>query len=137
MKDTVRFELLSLLTGGNAHMSFEEVVNGFPLDRIGRHAPHTPYTAWHFVEHIRIAQWDIVEFIRNPNHISPDWPYGYRPPASEMPTEDKWNKSIEKVLEDRDYLISLVKKRSLDLRSEIPHAPGYTYMREILTAADH
>ncbi|MFW5775293.1 MAG: DinB family protein [Chitinivibrionales bacterium] len=137
MNDSMRGELSDLLTIGNAHMSFEDVVEDFPLDLIGRHAPHTPYTAWHFVEHIRIAQWDIVEFIRTPNHQSPDWPYGYRPPARQMPTEDAWFRSIDQVLHDREYLISLLNKPTLDLLSEIPHAPGYTYFREILTVADH
>ncbi len=137
MKDVMRTELVSLLTQGNAHMSFEDVVEDFPLHLIAKRAPHTPYTVWHFVEHIRITQWDIVEFIRNPEHISPDWPYGYRPKASEKPTEEAWVRSIEQFKEDRDYLISLIKEPSLDLYSEIPHAPGYTYLREILTVGDH
>ncbi len=70
----VRKELLALLEGGNAHMEFIEAIDSFPMEYINRKASRVPYTPWHFLEHMRIAQWDILEFIRNPNHVSPDYP---------------------------------------------------------------
>ncbi len=69
--EVVRKELLALLEGGNAHMSFEDTIADFPLENINSKALRTPYSFWHFVEHIRIAQWDILEFIRDPHHVSP------------------------------------------------------------------
>jgi hypothetical protein len=118
----VRTELLALLDGGNAHMGFEEVIAGFPLEHINSKAPHTPYTFWHFVEHIRIAQWDILEFIRNPHHVSPDYPEGYRPKPNHKTDEEGWRRSIEAVLADLRALKEIVASEKTDLFAPIPHA---------------
>jgi hypothetical protein len=72
----LREELLALLEGGNAHMGFEGVIADFPLGHINSKVPNSPYSFWHLVEHLRIAQWDILEFIRNPRHVSPKCPEG-------------------------------------------------------------
>ena len=133
----VREELLALLDGGNAHMSFEEVVADFPLEHINSKAPDTPYSFWHFVEHIRIAQWDILEFIRNPDHVSPKYPEGYRPRPEETTDAKGWQKSIDGVLADAAALKDIVRDRRTDLFAPIPHAPSYTIFREIVLAADH
>ena len=98
--DVLRKELLALLEGRNAHMSFDDVLSDFPLEHINSKAPDTPYSFWHFVEHIRIAQWDILEFIRNPDHVSPKYPEGYRPRPEETTDEKGWRKSIEGVQAD-------------------------------------
>lgn len=133
----VREELLALLDGGNAHMSFEEAVADFPLEHINSKAPDTPYAFWHFVEHIRIAQWDILEFIRNPDHVSPKYPEGYRPRPEETTDAKGWQKSIDGVLADAAALKDIVRDRRTDLFAPIPHAPRYTIFREIVLAADH
>jgi hypothetical protein len=133
----VRTELLALLDGGNAHMGFEEVVADFPMEHINRKAPHTPYTFWHFVEHIRIAQWDILEFIRNPHHVSPDYPEGYRPNLNRKTNEEGWRRSVEGVLADLRALKDIVANEKIDLFAPIPHARDYTVFREIVLAADH
>lgn len=133
----VRKELLSLLGGGNAHMSFDEVVADFPLEHINSKPPKCPYSFWHFVEHIRIAQWDILEFIRNPDHVSPDYPEGYRPAPDETADRNQWRKSVDGVRADLEALKSIVKDAKIDLYGQIPHAPGYTIFREIVLAADH
>lgn len=133
----MRKELLALLDSQNAHMSFLEVVADFPLEHINSKPPNTPYSFWHFVEHIRIAQWDIVEFIRDPGHVSPPYPQGYRPGPDEKGNEKQWRKSIESVLGDLEVLKGLVADPATDLFAPIPHAPQYTIFREVLVAADH
>jgi hypothetical protein len=133
----LRSELLALLESGNAHMGFEEVVADFPLEYINSKAPLTPYSFWHFVEHIRIAQWDILEFIRTPRHVSPKYPEGYRPSPEQKTDEKGWFKSIEGVLADLHALKEIARDEKTDLFAPIPHAPNYTIFREIVLAADH
>lgn len=133
----LRNELLALLDGGNAHMTFAEVVEDFPLDQINTRPPNTPYSFWHFVEHIRIAQWDILEFIRSPEHVSPVYPEGYRPPSDATAGEDQWRQSIEGVLADLADLRGIVADPANELLAPLPHAPGYNIFREAVLAADH
>ncbi len=135
--ETLRSELLALLEGGNAHMGFAEVVADFPPEHINSKPPHTPYSFWHFVEHIRIAQWDILEFIRNPRHVSPDYPEGYRPRPTEKTDERGWQKSVDGVLADLESLQEIVRDPTTDFFAPIPHARSYTIFREIVLAADH
>ena len=90
----IREQLLAVLRGGNAHMSFAEAVSGFPLKEINRRLPNASYTVWHLLEHMRIAQWDILEFVRNPRHISPEFPAGYWPNPDEVATATQWRKTI-------------------------------------------
>lgn len=136
-QNVLREELIALLEGGNAHMGFEESLAGFPLEHINSKAPNTPYSFWHFVEHIRIAQWDILEFIRNPNHVSPKYPEGYRPKPEEKTDEKGWRKSIGGVILDMEALKAIVRDEKTDLFAPIPHARDYTIFREIILAADH
>lgn len=134
---TVRTELLALLDGGNAHMGLDEVVAGFPMDAINRKAPGTPYSFWHFLEHIRIAQWDILEFIRNPGHVSPDYPAGYRPRPHEVTDAEGWNATMCDLRSDLAALRDIVRNPRNDLFAPLPHARGFTLLREILLVADH
>jgi hypothetical protein len=135
--EVVRKELSALLEGGNAHMSFEDVVADFPVEHINSKAPYTPYSFWHFVEHIRIAQWDILEFIRNPRHVSPNYPEGYRPGPEQKTDTKGWQKSIEGVRADLEALKDMAQDPKIDLFAPLPHAPRYTVFREIVLAADH
>lgn len=135
--ELAREELLELLDGGNAHMSFAEAIADFPLEYINIKPPNTPYSFWHFVEHIRIAQWDILEFIRNPRHISPKYPEGYHRHPEEKADAKGWQKSIEGVLADLEALQEIVRDQKTDLFAPLPHAPGYTVLREVVLAADH
>jgi hypothetical protein len=136
-EDTMRKELLALLDGGNAHFTFEEVLADLPLDYINAKPPDTPYSLWHFVEHLRIAQWDILEFIRNPAHRSPEYPAGYRPRPEEVPDVAGWKDSCDRFLADLEALKDLVRDEGVDLLAPLPHAAGYNIFREILLAADH
>ncbi len=133
----VREQLVDLLRGGNAHMTFSDAVSGFPLKEINRRLPHATYTIWHLLEHMRIAQWDILEFVRNPDHISPDFPDGYWPKVDQMATVTQWKKTVKGFQGDREAMEKLVKDPKTNLFRLIPHAKDYTVFLEILTLADH
>ncbi len=133
----VREQLLLLLRGGNAHITFDQAVEQFPMASINIQPTNISYTPWHLLEHIRIAQWDILEFIRNPTHVSPQWPQGYWPSEGEHADEDKWHKSISDFRADLKALQDMVVDPRTDLVAPIPHAQGYTVLREILLVADH
>lgn len=133
----MREQLLALLRGGNAHLTFEQAVADFPLEFINRRPPNVPYTPWHLLEHLRIAQWDILEFIRNPQHVSPEWPKGYWPAADEQADAARWQQTLAEFQADMQALQDLAANPATDLLAEIPHAPGYTILREILLVADH
>ena len=135
--DVVREQLLALLRGGNAHMTFDEAVAGFPLEHINDYPPHVPYTPWHLLEHLRIAQWDILEFVRNPAHVSPPWPEGYWPPPETRADAQAWAGTLAAFRADLQALEQLVADPATDLYAPLPHAPGYTILREILLVADH
>jgi hypothetical protein len=133
----LREELLALIRGGNAHMAFEDAVSGFPVKDINMKVPNSSYTVWHLLEHMRICQWDILEFVRNPGHVSPDFPVGYWPPPAEAATPGRWRKSIKEFLADLASVADIVNDPKTDFFGPIPHAKGYTVLREILLVADH
>ncbi len=133
----VRDQLLALLRGGNAHMSFDDAVSGFPMEAVNTKVPHSSYTVWHLLEHMRIAQLDILEFVRNPNYISPDFPVGYWPRTDETATSAIWEKTVSDIRGDLGALEGIVQDPHTDFFNPIPHAKGYTVFREILLAADH
>jgi hypothetical protein len=133
----LRHELAVNLDGGNAHMTFDEVIGDFPLELINVKAPSVPYGPWHFIEHMRIAQWDILQFIINPGHVSPDYPYGYRPGAHKTADEKSWRHSINAFKKDLRTLREMALDDSIDLFGPIPHAPGYTIYKELLTVSAH
>jgi hypothetical protein len=133
----LRNQIVQLLTGRNAHLSFDDAVANFPPSAINTRPPNVPYTPWHLVEHLRIAQWDILEFMRDPDHVSPDWPVGYWPDQSATTDEAGWQGSLEEFRSDLQAIVDMVNDESLNITDEIPHAPGYTYLREFLLVADH
>lgn len=133
----MRHELLQLLIGRNAHMTFVDATADFPMEHINSKPANVPYTFWHLVEHLRIAQLDILEFIRDPDYQSPEWPAGYWPEAQAEATAEEWQSSLAAFAEDQAQLAALVQDRDVDLLVELPHAPGYTLIREILVVADH
>ena len=133
----VREQLQTLLTGENAHMTFEQAVADFPLEHINTKPPHVSYTPWHLLEHLRRAQWDILEFILNPEHVSPPWPEGYWPAQHEQADHAAWNKTIASFRADQHALSVLVMDPETDLATPIPYGSGQTILREILVVADH
>src|SRR5277367_2288041 len=98
--DALRQQLLELLRGGNAHAGFDAAVANFPAQLRGQKPKGAEHSAWQLLEHLRIAQWDILEFSRNPKHVSPAWPEGYWPKTEAPPSSAAWNKSIKQVRAD-------------------------------------
>ncbi|HEV2914882.1 MAG TPA: DinB family protein [Pyrinomonadaceae bacterium] len=133
----LREHLLYVLGGGGAHVDFETVVRDFPLALINRKAEHIPYTPWHVMEHMRIAQWDILMFSRDARHVSPPWPEGYWPAAATIADGAAWNASVESFRADLKALEELVEDPSIDLFAPIAHGDGQTILREALLVADH
>ena len=133
----LRDQLLELLSSGNAHLSFEDLIKDFPFEKCGQRIAGLPYTAWQILEHMRIAQWDILEFSRDANHVSPNWPKGYWPDPGEAGSADLWNKTLEKFRNDLKEMCSLVNDTANDLFAKIPHGTGQTLLREALLLADH
>jgi hypothetical protein len=133
----IREQLLALLKGGHAHMTFDAAVADFPLDAINRKPPNVPYSPWHLLEHIRLAQWDILEFIRNPAHISPDWPAGYWPLPDAQADAAQWQQTIAAFRADLKSLEELVADPGTDLFAPLPQGLPYTIFREIMVVASH
>src|SRR5215207_6287094 len=134
----LRSHLLSQLNGGNAHMSFEDVVANFPPELFNTNPPNVSYTPWHLIEHMRITQWDILEYIRNPEHISPDWPVGYWPERTATTDAIGWHKTIDQFLTDLQALRNITNDPNTYLFTPIPHGhDGHTVLREILVVVDH
>src|SRR2546423_3871545 len=133
----LREHLIYLLRGGGAHIKFEEVVEDFLVELINRKAAGVPYTPWQLLEHMRIAQWDILEFTRSASHVSPEWPEGYWPDKSIEAGEDDWRKSVEGFSEDLRAIVELVEDPATDLYARISHGEGQTVLREALLVADH
>lgn len=134
----VRDHLIALLDGGSAHMGFNDVVANFPLDKINIYPPNVSYTPWHLIEHLRIAQWDILEYIRNPAYESPEWPVGYWPSPDAKTDLDGWQRTIDRFREDLRAIREIATDPATDLYAPIPHGyGGHTVLREILLVADH
>jgi hypothetical protein len=134
---SLRDHLLSLLRGGNAHISFDDFVADFPVEDCGRKIEGLPYTPWQVLEHLRIAQWDILEFCRASNHVSPKWPAGYWPKPGRLGKADLWKETIEKFRADLKQMEDLVADPATDLFAKIPHGNGQTILREAFLVADH
>ena len=133
----LREQLLALLKGGNAHMGIDDAVVNFPVLSMNSRPPNVPYTPWHLLEHLRITQWDILEFIVNPKHVSPHWPIGYWPSRDAQTDQDGWNETIRKFKADLAALVAIAEDPKTQFTAPIPHAPDYTILREILLVADH
>jgi len=133
----LRQHILYLLRGGGAHLSFDKAVASFPPQARGKRIKSVPYTAWQVLEHMRIAQWDILEFSRNPLHASPEWPEGYWPKTAAPPSGAAWAKSVKSFRADLAAMQQLVEDPSIDLFARIPHGEGQTILREALLVADH
>ena len=134
---SLRQHLLELLKGGHAHATFDQAVKNLPADLRGKKPRGAEHSPWQLLEHLRIAQWDILEFSRNPSHKSPDWPLGYWPAKPAPPNEKAWDKSVRTFRADLRALCALVANQSTDLFAPIPHGTGQTILREALLAADH
>jgi uncharacterized damage-inducible protein DinB len=135
--DALRQHLLDLLRGRNAHADFDTVVADFPSRMRGVKPPGAPHTAWQLLEHMRIAQSDILEFSRDAKHKSPPWPEGYWPKTEAPPKAASWNNSLRSFRADLKAMAKLVADKKTDLFAKIPHGTGQTILREAMLIADH
>ena len=134
---SLRNQLLELLHGGHAHATFEDAVKDMPLELAGVRPPGAPYSAWELLEHIRIAQNDILEFSRSAQYTSPKWPAGYWPKSPAPSGPHLWKGSVDAVLRDRAAFEALVSNPANDLYRKFPWGDGQTLLREALLIADH
>jgi hypothetical protein len=133
----LRDQLLYLLKGGGAHISFDDAMHNWPVQLAGAKVANFPHTAWMLLEHMRLAQWDILEFSRNSKHVSPPWPEGYWPASETPPNEQAWTASVAAFKKDLRTMERLVADRRVDLYARIPWGDGQTILREALLVADH
>jgi hypothetical protein len=137
MDDPIRDQVVALLKGGQAHVTFDDAVKDFPAKQRGVKPNGMPYTAWQLLEHIRLAQWDILEFSRDSKHTSPKWPEGYWPETEKPPSDEAWDNSITAVKRSLLEMQNLINDPKTDLNAKIPHGTGQTILREALLMADH
>ena len=129
--------VLNLLRGGGAHITPKDVLTDFPVQLRGKKLADLPYTPWQLLEHMRIAQWDILEFSRDPEFVSPQFPEDYWPKDEAPPEQAAWDKSVKAFHSDLKAMEKLVADSSTDLLAKIPHGDGQTILREALVLADH
>ncbi len=137
LDQSLREHLLYLLKGGGAHASFDDAVGDWPVQLAGVKVANFPHTAWMLLEHMRLAQWDILEFSRNSKHVSPKWPEGYWPVLEAPPNEKFWTASMAAFRKDLQAMERLVSDGKVDLYERIPWGDGQTVLREALLVADH
>jgi uncharacterized damage-inducible protein DinB len=133
----LRGYLARLLDWEEAHIGFEAAVEGLPAAERGTQPFGLPYSAWQLVEHIRLAQLDILEFCRDPGYRKRRWPDDYWPTSPAPPRPEAWDASLADLRRDREALQALAMDPSVDLLAQIPHGTGQTYLRELLLVADH
>ncbi len=132
----LRQHVVNLLRS-HAHLGFDAAIAGLPAKLRGAKPKGLPYTAWRLLEHMRIAQWDILEFSRNPKHVSPEFPDGYWPASDAPPSAAAWDQSVKAFRTHLAAMQALVEDPSTDLFAPIPHGEGQTILREALLVADH
>lgn len=133
----LRHHIVNLLTKAEAHVDARKELKDFPPKLRGRKPEGAPHTPWQLLEHMRIAQWDILRFSVDAKHGSPKWPEGYWPETEKPPSAKAWEKSVRQFLADLDAMCKLVRDPKRDLFARIPHGDGQTLLREALLVADH
>jgi hypothetical protein len=125
------------MTASDAYAPMDDILRDWPPPLQGVKPPGLPYSAWQLLEHLRIAQWDILEFSRDPKHVSPSFPDGYWPRTAAPPNESAWEKSVAQIRDDLRQMCDLVGDPSVDLLAPIPHAGKATILREAMLIAKH
>lgn len=134
---SLRDHLIELLDGGHAHLDFDKAIAGLPAALRGAKADGVPHTPWRLVEHMRIAQWDILRFSVDPSHVSPEFPAGYWPEGDAPPDDLAWDRTVAAFRADLEAMKALVRDPAVDLFAPIPHGQGQTILREAMLTADH
>ncbi len=129
--------LVDLVEKGNAHISLDKALENIPFSLSGERPGNLPYSIWQITEHIRIAQWDILEFSRNSKHVSPKWPEGYWPKAAAAKSEDAWEKCVQQIQADRTSFTELIKNAGDNLYKPFEYGNGQSLLKEALVLGDH
>jgi hypothetical protein len=137
LNQRLREELDRLLLGKGAHAGFDAAIAGLPPKLRGIRPEGSPHSAWELLEHLRIGQWDMLEFSRDAKHVSPEWPAGYWPESPEPPTASAWDESVKAFHRDLAAMRKLIDDPEADLFTPFPHGKGQTLLREALQLADH
>jgi hypothetical protein len=133
----LREHLVKLLSEGHAHATFEQAVKGLPVELRGKVPKGAEHSPWQLLEHLRLAQWDILDFSRNPKYQALKWPDDYWPKEKSPADEKAWDKSVRAFKKDLKEMCALVSDEKTDLFAKIPHGDGQTILREALLTADH
>lgn len=133
----LREHVVNLLTGGHAHATFEQAVKGLPVEMRGKVPKGAEHSPWQLLEHLRLAQWDILDFSRNAKYKTMKWPDDYWPKEKAPADEKAWDKSVRAFKKDLKEMVALVSDEKTDLFAKIPHGDGQTILREALLVADH
>ena len=133
----LRENLIALLTGGHAHATFDDAIKNLPPNLRGKKPDNFPHSPWMILEHLRIAQWDILEFSRDSKHVSPKWPEGYWAKSATPANAAAWTKSVNQFRSDLKEMQELIRNPKTDLFAKIPWGDGQTILREALVLADH
>ena len=135
--ESLREHLRELLTKAHAHVDFDRAIDGLPVEAREASHPPVPHTPWRLLEHMRIAQWDILQFCIDPNHVSPEWPAGYWPEGDAPPDPGAWDRSVAAFRADLSTMVDFVTNPGTDLFARLSHGEGQTVLREALLVADH
>lgn len=133
----LRDQLLALLRGGAAHMPFAEAVADFPEAQINARPANVAYTFWHLVEHLRLTQADILDYMTNVDYVEPEWPREYWPPQDALATKAEWDASVAAFERDLAAICALAGDEETDLFATVPSNGQHTLLREVLLVADH
>jgi uncharacterized damage-inducible protein DinB len=133
----LRKQIVDLLAWKNAHVGFDGAVRGMPVKLRGRRPKGFAWSAWELLEHLRLAERDLLDFCRDPKYAARAWPDDYWPKRSAPPNAGAWQKSVAAFRRDRAAFQRLARDPRIDLFARIPHGSGQTYLRELLLAADH
>ncbi|MBD3676164.1 MAG: DinB family protein [Planctomycetaceae bacterium] len=137
-QQSLREHVTYLLNGGGAHLNFDAAVADLPDEFRGRKPDTLPHTAWELAEHMRLCQWDILEYCRDPEHVSPDFPEGYWPESPAPTDEAAWDHTLGRFRQDLESMKELVNNPDHDLLAPLPHGQnGHTILREALLIVDH
>ena len=137
MNEEARVRLTAGLQTKGAHLSFEDAVEGFPVELMNEKPSNVPYSFWHQLEHIRITQRDMIDYIKDPGYRSPDWPRGYWPSPDATADPAAWQKTIDGYLADREEFVTLINDKSVNLLAPVEHLRGQSVMRCALIIIDH
>jgi hypothetical protein len=135
--ENLRQHILNLLSAESAYAPFGEIVKDFPEEKINTVFPHGNYTFWHLLEHLRLTQFDILDFMVNPGYVEPKWPDDYWPAAEKRVVKSDWNKSVKMFEKDMQDIKNLLMDSKIDLHSIVPNGETQTYLREFFIVANH